>query len=103
MKISTEQDWNSTIDSNIQNIIVIIFISTWCEKCEPFYKNVTSILEQSPHHYLTNLYIVDIDTSTELVDKFNITSVPTTLIINKRKIVCRVAGAKIEELQKILV
>ena len=103
MNILTYQDWNSTIDSNIQCVLVLIFTTPWCDNCDSFKSNVVKLLEQSSGKSTTNLYIADINTHTELVDKFNITTVPTTLVINRRKIVCRVSGAKIEELQKILV
>lgn len=103
MKILTNQDLDSIIDSNMQGIFVLIFTALWCDNCEPFKLNVVKLLEQSSENLTTNLYIADINTCTELVDKFNITSVPTTLVINRRKIVCRVSGAKIEELQKIFV
>ena len=103
MSILTYRDWESTIDSNIQNMIIILFTSSRCEICEQFQKNIEQLLEELPKPSSAKLYIADIDTSTELVDKFNITIVPTTLVINKRKIICRVSGAKIEELQKKLV
>lgn len=103
MSILTYRDWEPTIDSNIQNMIIILFTSSRCEICEQFQKNIEQLLEELPKPSSAKLYIADIDTSTELVDKFNITIVPTTLVINKRKIICRVSGAKIEELQKKLV
>lgn len=103
MSILTYRDWEPTIDSNIQNMIIILFTSSRCDSCEQFQKNIEQLLEELPKPSSAKLYIADIDTSTELVDKFNITIVPTTLVINKRKIICRVSGAKIEELQKKLV
>lgn len=103
MNILTYQDWNSTIDFNAQGIVVLIFTAPWCDNCDSFKSNVVKLLEQSSETSTTSLYIADINTHTELVDKFNIITVPTTLVINRQKIVCRVSGAKIEELQKILV
>jgi thioredoxin-like negative regulator of GroEL len=103
MSILTYRDWEPTIDSNIQNMIIILFTSSRCDSCEQFQKNIEQLLEELPKPSSAKLFIADIDTSTELVDKFNITIVPTTLVINKRKIICRVSGAKIEELQKKLV
>ena len=70
---------------------VIDFWATWCGPC----KLMNPILDEVEKEY-SDLTItrIDIDSDKEMVEKYNIQSVPTYIILKNDKEVDRIIGAK---------
>lgn len=85
--------WNTIIQEheNKNNILVVCFGGTWCGPCNSLAPKFTSLAETYDNHIL--FLKIDIDECTLIADKFNISSVPTTLIIKKSNIVKTIVGA----------
>jgi thioredoxin 1 len=87
----------------LHNVLVVDFWATWCRPCKMF----SPILEEISKE--NNIWIakIDVDQNPIQASKYNITSVPTTIIFENGKEVKKILGAKpkhqmIEELNKWL-
>jgi thioredoxin 1 len=87
----------------LHNVLVVDFWATWCRPCKMF----SPILEEISKE--NNIWIakIDVDQNPIQASKYNITSVPTTIIFENGKEVKKILGAKpkhqmIKELSKWL-
>jgi thioredoxin 1 len=87
----------------LHNVLVVDFWAKWCRPCKMF----SPILEEISKE--NNIWIakIDVDQNPIQASKYNITSVPTTIIFENGKEVKKILGAKpkhqmIEELSKWL-
>lgn len=87
----------------LHNVLVVDFWATWCRPCKMF----SPILEEISKE--NNIWIakIDVDQNPIQASRYNITSVPTTIIFENGKEVKKILGAKpkhqmIEELSKWL-
>jgi thioredoxin 1 len=96
-----DQDFDKIL--TLHNILVVDFWATWCRPCKMF----SPILEEIAKENSIWIAKIDIDQNPIQASKYNITSVPTTIIFEKGKEVKRILGAKpkhqmIEELKQWL-
>jgi thiol-disulfide isomerase/thioredoxin len=84
-----EYDKVLSIAKEKQKRIIVIFSADWCPHCQDLKKDLTSM--SIPQQYL--LCIIDIDKNKALVNKFNISGLPTTIAItSNEKELCRKSG-----------
>lgn len=84
-----EYDKVLSIAKEKQKSIIVIFSADWCPHCQDLKKDLTSM--SIPQQYL--LCIINIDKNKSLVNKFNITGLPTTIAItSNEKELCRKSG-----------
>ena len=70
---------------------VLYFTADWCNPC----KKVRPIVEQLNHdQIIARFFIIDADTEIEMVQDFEVKSVPTFILIKDNKEVPRVTGAQ---------
>lgn len=96
---------DSNLDSHLQqhNILVVDFWAEWCRPCKMF----SPILDEISKDYSVWIAKIDIDLNPIQTEKYNVTSVPTTIVFQNGKEVKRIIGAKpkhsvIEELKQWL-
>jgi thioredoxin 1 len=96
-----DQNFDKTL--TLHNVLVVDFWATWCRPCKMF----SPILEEISKE--NNIWIakIDVDQNPIQASKYNIISVPTTIIFENGKEVKKILGAKpkhqmIEELSKWL-
>lgn len=96
-----DQNFDKTL--TLHNVLVVDFWATWCRPCKMF----SPILEEISKE--NNIWIakIDVDQNPIQASRYNITSVPTTIIFENGKEVKKILGAKpkhqmIEELSKWL-
>ncbi len=71
-------------------IIIMYFGATWCDGCKLLKANLCKLNEERiPNVYI---YQVDVSNNQELTDIFNVTSIPTTVVIYKKKIIAKEIG-----------
>jgi thioredoxin 1 len=80
-----------------QGAVVIDFFATWCGPC----KRIAPIFETLADKFYPKVqfFKVDVDESPELAEKFNISAMPTFVFLKDGKIVKRVEGADMVELE----
>jgi thioredoxin 1 len=73
---------------------VFYFTADWCGPC----KKVRPIVEEIKRERSDVLFqIIDVDTEKELVQKFEIASVPTFILFKNEKSIDRISGAQTKE------
>ena len=70
---------------------VIDFWATWCGPCKLMNPIIDEVEKENPGLTITR---VDIDLDKEMVEKYNIQSVPTYVILKDGKEIDRIIGAK---------
>jgi len=74
---------------------VLYFHAAWCDKCQ----NMEPIIEQLIKSKTTQVAKVDTDYDSSLVEKYNVVSVPTTILLENGKETKRFIGY--QELSKV--
>lgn len=72
------------------SLVVIDFWATWCEPCKSFSKVIEATSEKFPEVVFAT---VDIDKEKELAADFNISSVPTVMLIKDQVVVYADSGS----------
>jgi thioredoxin 1 len=70
---------------------VIDFWATWCGPCKLMNPILEEVEKENPYLTITR---VDIDSDKDMVEQYNIQSVPTYVILKDGKEVDRIIGAK---------
>lgn len=70
---------------------VIDFWATWCGPCKLMNPILDEVEKENPGLTITR---IDIDSDKDMVEKYNIQSVPTYIILKDGKEVDRIIGAK---------
>ena len=79
-----------------QGAVVIDFFATWCGPC----KRIAPFFEQLADEYVGVTFLkVDVDESPELTNAFDVSVMPTFLFLKNGKIVKRIEGADIKEIE----
>ena len=96
-EIQTIAQWNEIIKKAGDSIIIIDFYAVWCGPCKAVKPKYEMLAET--YKDLNILFLsVDIEKVPQLSDKFEITSMPTFLVVHKDKITKRITGGNIGEI-----
>jgi thioredoxin 1 len=68
---------------------VFYFTADWCGPCKKVRPIVQELIQEG-----YSFQIIDVDTEKELVEKFEISSVPTFILFKNEKSVKRISGAQ---------
>lgn len=85
IKEITEKEFESEIKGKR---VIIDFHATWCGPC----KMLGSVMEKYVQNHDDEIIKIDIDNNPNLVNKFNIMSVPTLIVLNDGKEEKRISG-----------
>ena len=83
--------------SIMARFILLEFSATWCGPCKIQRPIIEELKELKD---LFDINIIDVDENTEMAEKYNITAVPTIIILDNHKEILRYMG--VTEKEKIL-
>lgn len=94
--ITSVDQWNEIVlaHEKNKNILVCKYSAEWCGPCRALAPKVDALSLQYDENEVVFLSI-DIDECQEIADKFNVSSLPTTLVIKNCKPFKQVVGADI--------
>lgn len=84
----TEKNFNDGVIKSDQTVL-LDFYAEWCGPCNMLSPIIDEIANENKN---IKVYKVNIDEETNLVNKFNIVSVPTILIFKNGEIASKVSG-----------
>lgn len=92
--VKSTDHWNEIVTNHESNgsVLVCKFFSDWCNPCKALAPKIDSLSLNYDENKVLFLSI-DIEENEEVAEKFNITSMPTTLLIKNCKIIKTVVGA----------
>jgi len=92
--VKSTDHWNEIVTTHESNgsVLVCKFSANWCSPCKALAPKIDSLSLTYDENKVLFLSI-DIEENEEIAEKFNITSMPTTLIIRNCKIIKTVVGA----------
>ena len=90
MSIETLTTENFTAETNTGFTLIDMY-ADWCQPCRQMTPIVEEFAEKNP--YGVKVFKVNVDTETELAQKFNISSIPTFLIMKDGVLLEKIMGA----------
>ncbi len=72
--------------------VLIDFFAAWCGPCRLMTPVVDQLAEELKDS--VTVYKIDVDLETQIADKFNITNIPTFIVIKNGTITAREAGGR---------
>lgn len=94
INIQNVAQWNEIIKNAGDSILIIKFSTSWCMPCkviQPKYQKLADEYKNEQIVFMT----IDIEEQPDIAEKFNITSMPTFLLIQNDSIKRMVVGADI--------
>lgn len=93
MREVTDETFAGEIET--QEKIVVCFLARWCSRCGA----LSPILEELAEELkgMVEFAKVDIDENPQLIEKFNITSVPSLLLFQQGKLIKKLIGSETKE------
>lgn len=88
VKKITEKNFNDEVIKSDQTVL-LDFYAEWCGPCNMLSPTIDEIANENKN---IKVYKVNIDEETNLVNKFNIVSVPTILIFKNGEITSKISG-----------
>ena len=74
--------------------VVVDFWAEWCAPCKKIEQVLDELAEELSGKVKLGKVNVDVDENKFLVDKFEIRSIPTLLVLNHGEVQCRIVGAQ---------
>ena len=96
--IEDTTEFKNLLNTEFNRLLVIDFGASWCGPC----KRIEPLIQDLSESMLDITFCkVDIDEVEELVEKFNITSVPTFIFIKNNNLLDRVEGIKYDNILEL--
>lgn len=98
IEVKSVNQWNEIVSMVGDGIIIAKMGATWCGPC----RAMLAPFKRMSDEYSDVLFLeIDIDDLPDVADKFEVTSVPTILVINGNNIVKRLVGGGSSVLSEI--
>ncbi len=96
-EILSEEQFDKIL--TIKRLILIDFNAKWCQPCnriKPFFKNLAE-------NYPSVAFLsINVDHHPNISERFQVTALPTFIFVGKNKILHKVLGSDIEQVEEVL-
>nr|CAG8447961.1 14764_t:CDS:2 [Entrophospora candida]CAG8625157.1 5843_t:CDS:2 [Entrophospora candida] len=96
VKIQSQKELDEKFDDGY---VIVDFTATWCPPCKfiaPIFENLSKI------HTHVKFFKVDVDESSDIAEKYHVTSMPTFILFDKGEVVGTVLGASEAKIKDLL-
>lgn len=87
--METIQQWNEISKNSNNKTIVIMGTANWCAPCKVIKPKIKDLSSELPD---VLFLIVDVDKFSQIAEHFNITAMPTFVIIKDNRIINSIVG-----------
>lgn len=99
LKEINQDEYKKQIEGKDQGLYLLVFHALWCPPCRMFKESLEKINDRDN----VTVYRVDVDQNHDLVNEFEVRSMPTWIVFNKGKQLFRSTGyQEYEELKRIV-
>jgi len=99
--VITNQNYNDVLEQSVNMPVLIDFWASWCGPCRMLAPVLEQLMKETEGKAIIGK--VNVDEENELSDKFNVSSIPTLVVIKDKKIVNKAVGFKsIDQLKELL-
>nr|CAX71379.1 thioredoxin 1 [Schistosoma japonicum]CAX77061.1 thioredoxin 1 [Schistosoma japonicum] len=98
LHIETDDDFDSFLKENKDKLIVVDFFATWCGPCKKIAPAFEALSADRSALYVK----VDVDKLEETAKKYDVTAMPTFIVIKNGERVDTVVGASIENVEAVI-
>ena len=101
--ITSESDYNVFFSNDFKynKFSVLYFTAKWCGPCKRMYPMVTKIIDELNLNYL-NFYKIDIDDNEEIVNEYDISGVPTFILLYNNEVLYSFSGCDVIKFKNLL-
>ena len=90
IEVSDNDFESSVINSSLQHLVLLKFWGSWCQPCKRMEPVFSSLLES--YGDKIKIFSLNIENNTIITNKFNIRSIPATLIFKEKNLIAQHSG-----------
>ena len=96
--INSTEEFDNLIENN--TLVVVDFTATWCGPC----KKIGPYFDSLSQEFTSITFVkVDVDENEELVSRYEVSCMPTFMVIRNKEKVDEMSGAAEEQLKQMVV
>jgi thioredoxin 1 len=96
--INSTEEFDNLIENN--TLVVVDFTATWCGPC----KKIGPYFDSLSQQFTSITFVkVDVDENEELVSRYEVSCMPTIMVIRNKEKVDEMSGAAEEQLKQMIV
>jgi thioredoxin 1 len=93
--ISTKEQFSDIL--NKHKMVLLKFGAPWCGPCRILAPKIEKLSEANPE---VKFFEVDADSSSELVQQFKVSALPTVIVFRSDKVISRIEGANMKKIEE---
>lgn len=98
-EIKSVDEFNSVLASADGALVVVDFFATWCGPC----KMIAPMIEKFSQEYTEVIFLkVDVDELSDLAQTYEITAMPTIVLIQNNEQITKVVGANVAAIKEAI-
>ncbi|XP_020803792.1 thioredoxin-2 [Drosophila serrata] len=96
--VKDKAELDMRISSAVKKIVILDFFANWCGPCKVCAPKLNVLADQYSEHVM--ILKVNVDENEDIAEDFNITSMPTFILIKEGEVLDTIIGANMDKLKK---
>ncbi|KAH8289782.1 hypothetical protein KR054_010788, partial [Drosophila jambulina] len=96
--VKDKAELDQRISSAVKKIVILDFFANWCGPCKVCAPKLNVLADQYSEHVM--ILKVNVDENEDIAEDFNITSMPTFILIKEGEVLDTIIGANMDKLKK---
>ncbi|KAL3313016.1 hypothetical protein Ciccas_008381 [Cichlidogyrus casuarinus] len=101
-EVTTEKDWNALKQEASVKCIVVKFFAVWCGACKIMIDKFEAIAQEYKDHQDIRFVKINIETLEDLASEFDVSALPTFVLLKEGKEIERALGPHQELLETMV-
>ncbi|KAH8259051.1 hypothetical protein KR038_005373, partial [Drosophila bunnanda] len=96
--VKDKAELDMRISSAVKKIVILDFFANWCGPCKVCAPKLNVLADQYSEHVM--ILKVNVDENEDIAEDFNITSMPTFVLMKEGEVLDTIIGANMDKLKK---